>query len=385
MLTNFKTENLHLSFLPAVLKETANDWYIEYYAEHPTSGEMKRFKVRMNRAIKRYTKKSEARKYCLDIVSRLNSRLMDGWSPFFESEDARLYMPLCKVVETYLAEKKKELRKDSMRCYTSITGIFLSWVAVDCPNVVCSLFNKAKAVRFMDYIYNDRGVSARTYNDYLKLMRSFFEWCVGKGYTKENPFVQFKTKKKAEKTRIMIDSETRARITEHLNGKPFLLVCMLVYHSLIRPKEIRMLKVRDINLQEHFITVSGEIAKNHHTRHCAISSQIESLIAELGIMNHNKDFYLFSDPVTLMPGSAQLYDCKFTKEFARLRKELKLPKEMQLYSFRDTGIYEMLKANVDDLSVMQHADHSSLDITTIYANHHDPKLAEIINKKTPKF
>ena len=70
---------------------------------------------------------------------------------------------------------------------------------------------------------------------------------------------------------------------------------------------------------------------------------------------------------------------------AKLRKELKLPANMQLYSFRDTGIFEMLKANVDDLSVMQHADHSSLDITTIYANHFDPNLNKIINEKTPEF
>lgn len=44
-------------------------------------------------------------------MSRLNSRLMDGWSPFFESEDARLYMPLCKVVETYLAEKERAAQR----------------------------------------------------------------------------------------------------------------------------------------------------------------------------------------------------------------------------------------------------------------------------------
>ena len=58
---------------------------------------------------------------------------------------------------------------------------------------------------------------------------------------------------------------------------------------------------------------------------------------------------------------------------------------MQLYSFRDTGIYEMLKSGIDDLTVMQHADHSSLSITTIYANHKDEKLIEKINKNAPKF
>ena len=74
-----------------------------------------------------------------------------------------------------------------------------------------------------------------------------------------------------------------------------------------------------------------------------------------------------------------------TKQLILWAKALNLPKEMQLYSLRNTGIYEMLKSGIDDLSVMQHADHSSLDITTIYANHADKNLTKIIYEKAPKF
>jgi hypothetical protein len=45
----------------------------------------------------------------------------------------------------------------------------------------------------------------------------------------------------------------------------------------------------------------------------------------------------------------------------------------------------MLKAGIDDLSIMQHADHHSLEMTTIYANHADPHLADIIRQKSPTF
>jgi len=64
---------------------------------------------------------------------------------------------------------------------------------------------------------------------------------------------------------------------------------------------------------------------------------------------------------------------------------MKLPLNMQLYSFRDTGIFEMLKAGIDPLSVKQHADHHSLEMTTIYSNHADPHLTEIIHNQAPKF
>ena len=58
---------------------------------------------------------------------------------------------------------------------------------------------------------------------------------------------------------------------------------------------------------------------------------------------------------------------------------------MQLYSLRDTGINGMLKAGIDNLSVMQAADHHDLSMTTRYANHEDPELFERLNKLAPKF
>lgn len=372
-------------YLPAVLKENQDDWYIEYYAQNPQTLAMKRFRIRMNKAVKRFSKKADARKYCLDVVARLNCKLLDGWNPFFEGEDSRLYVPLTDVSELYLKEMKKELRPDTMRSYSAYSNMLLNWTNAREPGLFCSLFNEAKATRFMDYIYNERNVSARTWNNYLKMSRAFFNWCVTKGYTKENPFNKFSLKKKEKKERTTIDADTRKRIAEYLDGKPFLLVCMLVYHSLIRPKEIRNLRVGDIDLKNHTIKVAASIAKNHNTRYCAISTQIEDLIKRLGIMKYNQSYYIFSDPETMSPGSNKIYDSKFTKEWDKLRKALGLPSTMQLYSFRDTGIWNMLKSHVDDLSVMQHADHSSLDITTIYANHYDPNLVKIINENTPEF
>lgn len=362
-----------------------DDWQIEYYAQNPQSGKMKRFRIRVNKIVKRARTKKEARQQISQICETINNKLYNGWNPFFEGEDSRLFSKMYEVTEIYLAEKKKELRPDTMRSYSSFVSMLNNWIGRTDKDLFCSMFSRAVAIRFMDYVYNERNVSSRTFNNYTKMGRCFFEWCLEKGYAKENPFLQIKLKKKEKKERTIIDAATRKKISSHLEGRPFLLVCMLVYHSLIRPKEIRNLKIGDIDLANHSIKVSGDIAKNHNTRFPAISHQIESLITELGILKKPKSWFIFSDPETLAPGTNKLYDAKFTKEFAKVRKELKLPSNMQLYSFRDTGIFEMLKSNVDDLSVMQHADHSSLDITSIYANHYDPNLCQIINEKTPEF
>ena len=84
-------------------------------------------------------------------------------------------------------------------------------------------------------------------------------------------------------------------------------------------------------------------------------------------------------------GTKPIGEARFRKDWDKMRKALKLPKEMQLYSLRDTGINNLLKSGVDPLTVMQHADHHDLSMTTRYANHADPQLVDRIRKSGLKF
>ncbi|MDR1627650.1 MAG: hypothetical protein LBR79_02610, partial [Oscillospiraceae bacterium] len=103
----------------------------------------------------------------------------------------------------------------------------------------------------------------------------------------------------------------------------------------------------------------------------------------LNIEQYPKDFYLIG--TGYKPSKNIIAHTRFGKDWAKVRYALKLPNEMQLYSFRDSGIFDMLKSGIDDLSVMQHADHHSLEMTTRYANHHDPNLVNKIYENAPEF
>jgi len=96
-----------------------------------------------------------------------------------------------------------------------------------------------------------------------------------------------------------------------------------------------------------------------------------------------KNYFLFG--TDLLPSDTRVSNKRYRNEWQKVRKKLKLPAEMQLYSLRDTGINEMLKSGIDNLTVMQHADHSDLSITTIYANHADSQLINKIYENAPKF
>ena len=378
------TRENSINYLPAVLKENKTGWLIEYYAQNPQTNKLKRKQIRLERLVRRYSGKREARSHCLQITNSINAKLAGGWSPFFNTEDSRLYEKLSTVAKIFLSEKKKELRENTLRSYSSFCKMLLEWSQKTAPDLYCSMFTKIWAVRYMDYIYNERNCNITTYNNQIKMGRALFNWAKERCYSRENPFELIKLKPKQKKQRTIIPPEIREKIKQYLlkNDPNFLPVCELVFFSLIRPNEIKNLRVGDIDFSGKAIRVSGEIAKNHNTRHSALN---EDLIERLSTMVRGtpKDWFVFGSD--LRPAKSRIGNGRFGYHWRKMRDTLKLPSTMQLYSLRDTGIFEMLKSGIDDLSVMQHADHSSLNITTIYANHADPNLTNLIYTKGPKF
>lgn len=383
--SNFTDYGTINTYLPAVLKENKSGWIIEYYVLHPVTKELTRKQIRLQNVMKRYRLVKDARAHIAVMISNLNQKLSGGWNPFFTSEDARMYETLSDVADKFLKEKEKENRESTYRSYQSFCRMLLEWGSRQNPKQLCSMFTRINAVMYMDYMYNERNVQAYTYNNHIKMGRAFFNWAKEKCYCKENPFEHVKTKEKPRKSRKIIPAEVRADIIEDLKkyNPELLLISKLMFDSLIRRTEVTLLKIGDIDLINKTIRVDQSIAKNKNTRFATINQDIIDTIVSLNLDRYPKSYYLFSEK--LKPGAVKLPPNYVSKQWAKMRKRLKLPLEMQLYSLRDTGIHEMLKSGIDNLSVMQHADHSSLEMTTLYGNHHDPNLTELIYKRAPKF
>lgn len=374
------------SYLPAILKENKSGWIIEYYVEHPETNELTRKQIRLTKIVKRYSSVKDARAHVAKMILALNTKLSGGWNPFFSSEDARLYEKFTNVLDFFLKEKRKESRENTVRSYVSFCKIIVEYVSeIKMNETLFSTFGRVDAVRYMDYMYNTRNVGAYTYNNHIKMARAVWNWAKEKCYTKENPFDYIKPKQKPRKTRVIIPQQTRHKIAEDFTKHcpEMVLVCNLVYSSLIRPNEIKKIRIKDIHTDKHYIVINGENAKNHKTRYATITHEIVDLLNAIKTERYKPNDYLFSD--NMQPGATEISYGAFSKRWESMRKRTGVPMEMQLYSLRDTGIYDMLKAGINDLSVMQHADHSSLEMTTIYGNHYDEQLHDIIYNQSPKF
>lgn len=367
-------------FIPAVLKVAKCGYFVEYYAMN--KGMLVRCRVKLNVIRKRFATLAEFKRYANSLCENINLHLANGWSPFAVAENRVL---LDDVIARYLGEKEKELRPDTMRSYSSFCRMFSTWVRDNIGEIGIGEIERVDAVHYMEHIYNEKDLAARTCNNLLKMARAFFAFAVDRCYIAVNPFSDIKPKREGQKTRVLIPSEVRQRIINYLSerNRGMLLVCMLVHGALMRPKEIRMVQIKHVDLEKRYIVVPSENAKNHNQRYAPLNDDIVEEIKRLHIENINPNWYLIG--FDWFPSNRRQPDSAARKMWTKLREDLKLPKEMQLYSLRDTGINGMLKAGIDPLTVMQAADHHDLSMTTRYANHADENLIARVCEKAPKF
>ena len=426
-------------YLPAVLRQNSMGWYIEYYAYNEISQSLERKRVRVNRERKRARTFAEFRSITTQMIIRINCRLAGGWSPYAITDTTQvvqvvpmqaaqpqgvpvttaIHLPsssftqssmpvqpmddgsilMTEMIERFIGVKKRDLTENTMRSYKSFCNGLKKWILQKHPDLRSNRFTRRLAVEYMDYVlegnnankngkarkHEDGTVSNRTYNNNLKQGRALFSWAVEKCYCEENPFEKIKTKREEIKTRVLIPEEWRKKIREYFEktNPQYLIICELVHTSLIRPVEISRLQAYMVHLTESCIELPATITKNHKERRARLSEELKEMLSRHLTGAQPNDF-LFADKCWRC-GKVAMSSHTYGNVWEAMRNEIGLPKEMQLYSLRDTGINGMLKAGIDPLSVMQAADHSDLSMTTRYANHVDPELFKRLNEKAPSF
>ena len=377
------------NFLPAVVKDLPSvGILVEYFVLDPKTEQMVRKHIKLTRLVKRIPGKRQRILAAQEVADGINAKLRGGWSPLHQTEDARLYTRLADLQARFLKGKEAEgCRQTTLIQYKSVIDLWLRWCEDNgMADRYSGTYLHAHAVRYMDAVL-ELGNRHRSYNNTLKVMKAFFQWSLEHLYCKENPFVGIKMLKKEPKIRILVPPEAREKIAAHYaTTRPAMnIVCQLVYSSAIRPAEILKIQLKHIRLDRHCIVIPGENAKNHKERYATLTPSLDGLLSPILVKYKNLDLYLFGKNEDLDPDREPIGKSYFQKSWERMRRATGLPKEMQLYSLRDTGLTDLLHAGVDQLTVQHHADHSSLAIQNIYTDHYDPGLNEKIYSNAPTF
>ena len=379
-MSSFLYQNL-VSFRPPRLLNNSLGWHIEYYVLDPVTSKLMRKRFRLNDLHRQCATGAEFKQKANQVLQELTTKLVAGWNPQGEVQSSRYYTSLFEAFDKFLEAKRRELREESMRTYSGIVKLLKEWIKRDC---VCIDFGRQQALDFMDYCYVKRKVSANTWNNYLKVCRVIGQWMFDNLYMKENPFSRIKKKRSEEKIRDIIPVEVRKRIAEYFEKRSegYLLVCYLVFYSLIRPAELTRLRVRDIDREKGIIFLPSESTKCHTSRFTPIDPSIRERLYHF-IDGHLSSEYVFGGMFRPGPKAQRIkwYHVKWEK----MREDLQLPFEYKLYSLRDSGIRSKLAVDVDPTVVMHAAGHHNLAETTKYVIKANTTELETIVANSPSF
>ncbi len=341
--------------------------YVGYYVVNPYTNKMVRKKIKLNHI----ANSRERKRYALRLAFEINAKLYDGWNPFSD-ESLSNSKKISVATDIFLSDKSKTIRPDSMRCYKSYTKMFMEWCsATGLSNQFCFAFEKTHAERILESMER-KGISNKSYNNYLTFFFTLFAFFLERGWVSKNPFDGIKRKRVDQKTRSTISSDDRKRIIDYFeqhNMHGYVVLMRLCFQCLIRPKEMLMLRLSDIDVDTGFISIRSDVAKNHHQREVAIPDDLIPFFR--GYSTLDKRLYVFSSKY--VPGKKMLCSRDSARTWSEMRDALHLPKEYQFYSLKDTGITEMLEAGVAPKFVKELADHHSLEMTEKYTHRSNAK------------
>ena len=150
-------------------------------------------------------------------------------------------------------------------------------------------------------------------------------------------------------------------------NKYYLLACYVLHYCLIRPKEMSMIRLKDISLKKQTIYISDTVSKNRMDGVVTLPRKVIELMIDLDIFRNAGDDYLFS--TGFKPGAEYRDEKQFRDYWSRyVRKDLKFPDRYKFYSLKDTGITSMLKL-YDPITVRDQARHANILMTEIYTPH----------------
>ena len=346
---------------------TGKSWYVDFFAWDPVSEHMKRKKYMLDKI----KKVSERRVVASLLITNITQRLMRGWNPFVSNESMRQMAFFDECLQKYkdyvsAMESKGTLKPKTAYDYLSRVGTLETYIEECHVNAkFIYQFDRGFIVDFLDYLVMDKDVSATTRNNYRTWLSTFGSWLVERRYINKNPVEEVHMLREAEKKRDALSPAALARMREYLycNNKLFLLACMMEYYTLIRPDELRHLKVGNFSIEKKEATVPADISKNHKERRVALNARVIRLMVELNTFSAPSHYYIFGEG--LKPGPKMTYLNHFRLEWAKLRKALRWPDSYQFYSLKDSGIRDLANS-MGVVVARDQAGHSDIAVTNRY-------------------
>ena len=391
-----------IAILPK-LKVSKGVWFVYFSIRDAKTDKMKPIKIYTG--FNNFKTKKDKEKYGKELIELYTDKLKAGWSPLFDEKnfvysDQLEYRNLAKhfnltkkanknirfYLNEYLNRKKVGLANKTYQTYVSKLRIFCNWL--DFKGLALYDISEVKnkiIIDFFDFLIYEKKLDKVTCGKYKQILVDYFNYLVKNKAITENPVfdivMPIKTKDMA--ARPISKNDFKALITLIRENDPQLyLACMFQYYLAIRPgRELRFLKIKDIDLTGKTVIVTDETAKTVR-RTIDMSDDLIEILNMYNIEFYNRNYYLFGREKT--PGLEPLGQNTLRTRFNKYRDKLELPDIYKFYSMKHTGGGALLDNGFTIEEIKSHFGHTSIETTDNYLKRHFGNRNKKIINNFPK-
>lgn len=359
-------EKKNFSFTTPVLKKGKKRWYFEWY--FITCG--KRFRRKLCAGINRFDTDEQREAFAATWISRFNGL---SYEQATAEKQVRIGMFPSKV-RAYIEQNRTRWKKKTMLGYYSNLKVACRWFHSQKVSYPFEKMTAADASAFFDYLRNERHAGTTTHNTYrATLYKLFKDWKV-----KSNPIEDIRRYADSKRPQKAFTPLQRRALSEYIREHDPLLSLFIgfMYYTFLRPNEIKLMKVKDVDLLMRRSFVPAENSKTNRNRHHAIP---HAFVEQLQFLRScNPEWYVFG--FEHVPGPEPIGRDRFARRHRKVLDVFGYSAHYSLYSWRHTGAVDFYNRCKDIYLVMQAMGHTNVEMTRKYLRNFnaldDPRLYE---------
>lgn len=277
------------------------------------------------------------------------------------------------LTSQYIAFIRPAVAQKTYETYKSKFKYYVQWLQDN--NKPCIGIDHQDVLLFFRWLADDRHLTKRSIGKYKQILHTFYDWLIKSGLQLLNPIHDVPNYGCiVDHAPVPVGSNERQLLKDAISSRdPYLwLACEIQYYCAIRPgTELRLLQVRDIDIEHMQITIPAANAKNRRKDIIPITEHLAQMIVSLGVLNYAPDMYVFGTynvPAVRPTGKNTLRN-----RFNRYRDDLGLSKKIKFYSWKHTGAISMVENGASVWELQAHMRHSSITTTEEYIRQRAPQ------------
>lgn len=234
-----------------------------------------------------------------DLQMALRNKLKSGWVPKTKETSLPEYKPpivfICDSLDIAINEMRKRLERKTVQCYECTVRFFQEMLVIfKWDKTYLHEFRIEHVEQLMKSISNARKWSNNEYNKNVTYIKAVFTQLVNDRFIKENPAHGIVSKKKEKRKGYeTLTAKEQTRVIKHFKKvhPNFATWLKTLYHTGMRPEELRNVKCSMVNLEDEWIQLNEYITKTDDNRKVLIPKDLKNDLSKFDLSN--PEAYLF--------------------------------------------------------------------------------------------